>query len=294
MHFVRFRSASDPRPRVGVLADGGLTPLTVESAAELWRRGLDELRELTETLAPQPVTERIQWLPPIDGRTEVWAAGVTYLRSRDARVEESSQRTVYEQVYDASRPELFYKAAAWRVVTDGEPVAIREDSLDNVPEPELAVLVGADGASLGYLVCNDMSSRSIEGENPLYLPQAKVYAGSCALSVGVRPAWEVDPADLTISMSITRGGATVFRGETRTSQMRRPPNELAEHLMRGDHFPDGVVLSTGTGIVPPLGEGVRQGDEVVMSIDGVGALRNPVVAGSTPYARLADGVRPPN
>ena len=218
MHLVRFRTVADATPRVGVRTDDGLAPLPVGSAAELWRLPIDELRSLTESVTPQPIPPDVAWLPPVDGRTEVWAAGVTYLRSRDARVQESRQQSVYEQVYDAGRPELFYKAAAWRVVTDGEPVAIRTDSTDDVPEPELAVVFGAHGGILGYLVCNDMSSRSIEGENPLYLPQAKIYAGSCALSSGVRPAWEVDASDLAVTMVIRRGDVTAFEGATRTSQ----------------------------------------------------------------------------
>ncbi|HEY7812904.1 MAG TPA: fumarylacetoacetate hydrolase family protein [Nakamurella sp.] len=294
MHLVRFRTVADATPRVGVRTDDGLAPLPVGSAAELWRLPIDELRSLTESVTPQPIPPDVAWLPPVDGRTEVWAAGVTYLRSRDARVQESRQQSVYEQVYDAGRPELFYKAAAWRVVTDGEPVAIRTDSTDDVPEPELAVVFGAHGGILGYLVSNDMSSRSIEGENPLYLPQAKIYAGSCALSSGVRPAWEVDASDLAVTMVIRRGDVTAFEGATRTSHMRRTLPELAEYLFRAEHFPDGVVLSTGTGVVPQLGAGVAVGDEVTIEIEAVGRLRNEVVSRPEVFVGLADGVRPPS
>ena len=152
-------------------------------------------------------------LPPIDGGTEVWAAGVTYARSRSAREEESSVSRVYELVYEADRPELFFKSVAWRVVTDGEPIGIRQDSDVNVPEAELALVVNAAGETVGYTVCNDVSSRSIEGENPLYLPQAKMYAGSCALASGIRPAWEVtDPGRLGIELEVSRAGGTGLAG----------------------------------------------------------------------------------
>jgi 2-dehydro-3-deoxy-D-arabinonate dehydratase len=292
MYLVRYRTAADRTPRVGVRHDDGLAVLPVGSAAELWRLPLSDLRSLVESAAPQAVPAGVEWLPPIDGRTEVWAAGVTYLRSRDARVEESGQRSVYELVYDAARPELFVKAPAWRAVTDGEPVAVRGDSTDDVPEPELAVLIGAHGGILGYLICNDMSSRSIEGENPLYLPQAKIYAGSCALSTGVRPAWEIDPADLGVRMIIRRAGQPVFEGGTRTSRMRRNVAELAGYLFQAENFPDGAVLSTGTGVVPDLGHGVRPGDQVTITIDGLGSLHNPVAVGREVFAGLAEDIRP--
>src|SRR4051794_36555517 len=167
-----------------------------------------------------PGTPRL--LAPLDGRTEVWAAGVTYERSRDARMEESSEQSVYDRVYAARRPELFFKSVAWRVVTDGEPIAVRSDSAVTVPEPELAVVVTAAAEVFGYTVCDDVSSRDIEGENPLYLPQAKVYAGSCSLATGIRPAWEVpDPGALGIGVRVTRTGDTVFEGATSTARMHR-------------------------------------------------------------------------
>jgi 2-dehydro-3-deoxy-D-arabinonate dehydratase len=292
MHLVRYHTTADRTPRVGVLTDHGLARLPVGDSAALWQLSVGELKSLTESVSPHPLPRDIHWLPPIDGRTEVWAAGVTYLRSRDARVEESHQPSIYEQIYDADRPELFFKAPAWRVVIDGEPVAVRSDSADNVPEPELAVVISARGEILGYLVSNDMSSRSIEGENPLYLPQAKVYAGSCALSIGVRPVWEVEADDLAITMVIRRAGEMVFEGATSTSRMRRNPEDLTPHLFRAENFPDGVVLSTGTGVVPELGAGVAVGDEIAISIDRVGTLRNRVVAGRDIFACLAEGGRP--
>ena len=160
----------------------------------------------------------LEFLPPLDGRGEVWCAGVTYERSRGARMEESTEQSVYDKVYTADRPELFQKAPAWRVVTDGEPVGIRVDSGHDVPEPELAVVANSHGEIVGFTVCNDMSSRSIEGVNPLYVPQAKLFAGGCALATGIRPVWEVeDPKDLEIGVVIEPRGR---RGVQRTR--RRP------------------------------------------------------------------------
>lgn len=295
MHLIRFRRDGAPDAGVGVLTGGVLRPLAVDSMAALLRRSLPRIRELVAA-AGEPVTGGWCALPPVDGRTEVWAAGVTYLRSRDARIEETTQRSVYELVYDADRPELFAKAPAWRVVTDGEPIAVRADSALNVPEPELAVLATAGGEVAGYLVCNDVSSRSIEGANPLYLPQAKCYAGSTALSALVRPAWEVDGGRLPITLSVRRGGAEVFAGATGTDRIRRTPAELLEHLFRAEQHPDGVVLSTGTGIVPDVTFTLAAGDRVTVAIGEVATLVNPVVQGKGEFAFLAEprrrGVQP--
>ncbi|MBA3413621.1 MAG: fumarylacetoacetate hydrolase family protein [Chloroflexia bacterium] len=214
---------------------------------------------------------------PID-RQEVWAAGVTYLRSRDARMEESTQKSVYDLVYEADRPELFLKATPNRVSGPGEPVAIRADSTWDVPEPELVLAINRDGEIVGYTVGNDVSSRSIEGENPLYLPQAKVYSRCAALGPVVALAWEVpNPSALPIRLSIRRGGAERFAGETSTDQMHRRPDELVAYLFRGNEFPVGAFLMTGTGIVPPSEFTLEAGDEVEITIDGIGSLRNPVV-----------------
>ena len=173
-------------PQVGVRSAGRVAPLRGGSVAELLREPLDALRERLVPDGPEIDAAEVIFLPPIDGRTEVWAAGVTYERSRTGRVEESTQASIYEKVYDAERPEIFLKSVAWRVVTDGEPVALRTDSVLDVPEPELAVVANRLGEIVGYTICNDMSSRSLEGENPLYLPQAKIYRGSCALAAGIR------------------------------------------------------------------------------------------------------------
>ncbi len=214
---------------------------------------------------------------PID-RQEVWAAGVTYLRSRDARMEESTQKSVYDLVYEADRPELFLKATPNRVSGPGEPVAIRADSTWDVPEPELVLAITRDGEIVGYTVGNDVSSRSIEGENPLYLPQAKVYSRCAALGPVVVLAWEIpDPTALPIRLAIRRNGSERFAGETSTDQMHRTPAELVAYLFRGNEFPAGAFLMTGTGIVPPSEFTLEDGDEVEITIAGIGSLRNPVV-----------------
>jgi len=279
-HVVRYRSGDGP-VRIGVLADGQVRPVAdVESLGALLALPLDEVRRQVEGAAagaPVAVAD-VRLLPPVDGLTEVWASGVTYSRSMDARVEESQVQDVYSRVYDAERPELFLKSVAWRVVTDGDPIAVRPDCAVTVPEPELAVVVTAGAEVFGYVVSDDVSSRDIEGENPLYLPQAKVYAGSCALASGIRPAWEVpDPMALGITCTVTRGGATVFEGTTSTAQMRRSLPELVTYLVAAQDFPEGAILSTGTGIVPELDFTLAAGDVVTITVDEVGSLANPVV-----------------
>lgn len=280
MHLVHYAENDTRRLRVGTVLDGYVTPLReVSRFSELLARRVEEVRALVADAGAEesrPV-EELLLLPPVDGMTEVWASGVTYERSMDARVEESVSQDVYTRVYGADRPELFFKAPAWRVVTDGEPIAVRDDCSVTVPEPELALLVTANGEILGYTVCNDVSSRDIEGENPLYIPQAKTYAGSCALAPTVRPAWEVpDAAALGIRVQVSRGGETVFEGTTGTDRMHRPFEDLVAYLVRALAFPAGVVLATGTGIVPELEFSLRPGDLVDIAIDGVGCLSNPV------------------
>ena len=214
---------------------------------------------------------------PID-RQEVWAAGVTYLRSRDARMEESSQKDVYDRVYGADRPELFLTATPNRVSGPDDPIAIRGDSTWDVPEPELALVLNRDGETVGYTIGNDVSSRSIEGENPLYLPQAKVYSACAALGPVIAPVWELrDPSILAIRLTIRRGGDVHFEGETSTGQLHRSFSDLVSYLRRYNSFPAGVFLMTGTGIIPPAEFTLEDGDEVEITIDGIGSLRNPVV-----------------
>jgi 2-dehydro-3-deoxy-D-arabinonate dehydratase len=219
-------------------------------------------------------------LAPIDGDSEVWAAGVTYKRSEEARVEESGTPDIYSTVYSAERPELFFKATPRRVAAPNAPVVVRADSTWDVPEPELVLVVNAYAEIVGYTVGNDVSSRSIEGENPLYLPQAKVYAGCCALGPGITPAWEVpDPYQLTIRMTIERDGHSAWEGETSTRELKRRLDELVLYLFREDEFPDGVFLCTGTALVPDKPFSLAAGDEVHISIDQLGTLHNSVVKG---------------
>jgi 2-dehydro-3-deoxy-D-arabinonate dehydratase len=273
VHIVRFSRGSGT-VGVGVADQAGVAPIgRLTSMAELLRLPVTEIRSLVSGATERLPYSGLRLLAPIDGRTEVWGAGVTYERSRAARVEETAQRSVYEDVYDADRPELFFKAAAWRVVTDGEPARLRADAANSVPEPELALVLNSAGEIVGATVCDDLTARDVEGQNPLYLPQAKTYTGSCGMAARIRPWWEIaDPSALGIRMRVRRGGQVVFSGETSTGSMRRTFDDLAGWLFRELDLPDGAVLSTGTGIVPPLDAGVLPGDVVEIEIDEVGTL----------------------
>lgn len=220
----------------------------------------------------------IELLAPIDGQ-EVWAAGVTYKRSEEARKAESEGAALfYAKVYDAERPELFFKATASRCVGPFEAVGIRRDARWNVPEPELGVVLTKGLEPFGYVVGNDMSSRDIEGENPLYLPQAKVYSRGCGLGPGIALADAVpDPAALSIAMRILRRGEEAFAGTTSTGAMKRSIGELIGYLGRANAFPQGAILLTGTGIVPGDAFTLQEGDLIEIEIDAVGRLVNPVV-----------------
>jgi 2-dehydro-3-deoxy-D-arabinonate dehydratase len=236
---------------------------------------LRDQRESLEPLEAEPTADEL--LPPI-GSQEVWAAGVTYYRSRSARMEESTgEGDFYDRVYQAPRPELFFKASPHRVVGPGQEVRIRSDSQWNVPEPELTVCVSSAGRIVGYTIGNDMSSRDIEGENPLYLPQAKVYDQCCALGpcivLGAGPL----PDSTEIAMAIRRDDAPVFSGSTRLEQMKRKPEELIEYLFRENSFPAGCFLLTGTGIVPPSEFTLRSGDTIEIKIPPIGTLENRVM-----------------
>ena len=276
MHITRYVDPSG-RPAVGTTVDGVVRPLPVERLADLLALPLADIRALVEGAAA-PAEHPLRTLPPVDGDTEVWAAGVTYRRSREARVEESRDGDVYTRVYSAERPELFFKSVAWRVVGDGEPVGVRADSESNTPEPELALVVNAAAEIVGLTICDDVSSRSIEGANPLYLPQAKVYTASCALGPAIRPIWEIrDPLDLAIAGTITRAGSVVWSAATSSAQLHRSFDDLVGHLFRAMEFPYGVILSTGTGIVPELDLTLTDGDVVRIEIEDVGVLTNPVV-----------------
>jgi 2-dehydro-3-deoxy-D-arabinonate dehydratase len=215
-------------------------------------------------------------LAPVQGQ-EVWAAGVTFATSRSARNEESGGHDFYDLVYEAERPELFFKAAPGRARGPGQAIGVRADSGWDVPEPELAVVAGADGEIVGYTIGNDVSSRSIEGENPLYLPQAKVYRGSCALGPALVPAAEAPaPEDMEITLTIARDGEPVFSESTQVALLRRSPQELVDWLFRAQDFPVGVILLTGTSIIPAPEFTLRGGDEVRIAITELGELVNTV------------------
>jgi 2-dehydro-3-deoxy-D-arabinonate dehydratase len=226
--------------------------------------------------AAGPVPPGARVVAPVGGQ-EVWAAGVTYTRSLDARVAESGTPDPYERVYRAERPELFLKAAPGRARGPGEPVGVRADSTWDVPEPELAVVADRGGRIAGYMNGNDMSSRSIEGENPLYLPQAKVYTGSCAVGPCLATPDEVpDLASLLISLRVLRDGAEVVADMVKVADLHRSPADLVRWLFRALDFPVGVVLLTGTAIVPPPAFTLGAGDEVIIATTGLGELRNVV------------------
>ena len=217
-------------------------------------------------------------LPPI-GTQEVWAAGVTYYRSRTARMEESKTAgggDFYDRVYEAQRPELFFKSTPHRVRGHRQPVRIRRDSRWNVPEPELTLMITSGGTIVGYTVGNDMSSRDIEGENPLYLPQAKVYDASCAVGPCLLVSSEPLPPETEVRLTIGRQSRTAFEGSTTLASMKRQPRELVEYLYRDNSFPTGCLMLTGTGIVPPDEFTLAAGDEIAITIAPIGTLVNVV------------------
>ena len=282
MKLCRFQT-TDGHVRVGAIFEN-------TSVLDLGAAGVETLESLLE--ADNPVANitrvvnqtqtryglrNVKLLPPVE-RQEVWAAGVTYLRSKTARMEESkSAATAYDKVYEAARPELFFKSVAEKVVAPGDPVGIRKDAVWSVPEPELALMFNSKGRVVGYTIGNDMSSRDIEGENPLYLPQAKVYHRSCALGPVVECGMlEAEVRTWTIHLRVQRGPKVVFQGETSVGQIKRRFDELGTYLFKSQSFPHGVVLLTGTGIVPPDNFALQAADVVRISISGIGALENPV------------------
>jgi 2-dehydro-3-deoxy-D-arabinonate dehydratase len=246
------------------------------SLDELLRLSRDEMRGELEHATSRLDPKRCELLAPVESQ-EVWAAGVTYLRSRAARMEESSEADVYAKVYEAERPEMFFKAAGWRVVGHNGVAGVRPDSSWNVPEPELAVLSNSRGELVAYACGNDMSSRSIEGENPLYLPQAKVYDRSCSIGPAAVLAWEVGELHAArITMRIKRGSELVFDGEASLSEMVRDPAELSAVLHSAYPLPAGAWLMTGTSLVPPLPYTAEADDVVTIEIEGIGRLVNTI------------------
>ncbi len=269
MKLCRFLNAQN-EPRVGIVSGDEITEVA------------GSLSSLLETVNPSrgksyPL-KNVRLLAPVE-RQEVWAAGVTYLRSKKARMEESNfSATAYDRVYEADRPELFFKSLPEKVVGSGEEIGIRKDGKWNVPEPELALVLNPKGRIVGYTIGNDMSSRDIEGENLLYLPQAKVYKRSCALGpVIVTGVSEEEVRTWKIRLQIRRAGKDVFEGTTSVSNIRRKFQELADYLFRSQEFPNGAILLTGTGIVPPDEFTLAEGDEVRIEISGIGVLENRVV-----------------
>jgi 2-dehydro-3-deoxy-D-arabinonate dehydratase len=283
MKLCRF-SQNQSSPRIGWVVDSS-------SLLDLTAAGIGSLQDLLESTAPAEQLarfsqERLPKIPlanvtilaPVE-RQEVWAAGVTYLRSKKARMDESEfSASAYDRVYDAVRPELFFKSLPEKVVGPDGDIGIRRDSTWSVPEPELALVLNSRGKVVGYTIGNDMSSRDIEGENLLYLPQAKTYRDSCALGpVICLGASEPSAREWKISLNIGRSGTTVFAGETSVNQIKRSFDELAEFLFRSQVFPHGAVLLTGTGVVPPDHFTLEERDVVEIEISGIGLLRNRVI-----------------
>ena len=247
----------------------------LKTLSDALKLNLTDLKKIYETASSKEINGEL--VAPVAPDTEVWGAGVTYQRSRDARKEESGIPDVYQLVYEADRPELFFKATARRTVGHLGLVGIREDALTSVPEPEVAIVINKFGELIGMSICNDMTSRNIEGENPLYLSQAKIYFGSNALGPMIRPIWEIiDHNALDIYAKIERGGTIVWQAETSLKSLNRSFEDLIEYLFKCQHFPVGVILSTGTGIVPPLDISLVSGDEVTITVDQIGTLINKV------------------
>ena len=236
-----------------------------------------QLTKLSSDSLPRIPLANVALLPPVE-RQEVWAAGVTYLRSKVARMDESDfSATAYDKVYSADRPEIFFKSIPEKVVGPGDKVGIRKDATWNVPEPELALVLNSKGKIVGYTVGNDMSSRDIEGENLLYLPQAKVYDRSCALGPWITLGTpEAAAREWVIRIKINRGGTTVFGGETSVNQIKRGFADLAGYLFRSQSFAHGAVLLTGTGVVPDEHFTLQPADRVSIEISGIGTLENEV------------------
>jgi 2-dehydro-3-deoxy-D-arabinonate dehydratase len=287
MQLAKFIPPVGTTAQVGVVAHDRVRTLVAADGAGTrlgdWLHAGDAGAGLAEALArggPEYPLREVALLAPVDAH-EVWGAGVTYERSKVARQEESEQGgSFYDQVYRADRPELFFKATPSRVAAPGRPIRVRSDSRWCVPEPELAVVLDPRLRPVAYTIGNDVSARDIEGRNPLYLPQAKVYDACCALGPFLTLAGALSPVEaLAIRLLIERDGATAFEGSTTTARMARRLDDLIDWLGRDNLFPDGAVLLTGTGIVPPDEFSLRDGDVVHITIDGLGTLTNPVVQG---------------
>jgi 2-dehydro-3-deoxy-D-arabinonate dehydratase len=286
MRLIKFATDDSSSPHVGLLQEDGV--LALASGPECLSRVLHaddavaEVRGLIDRTGPPLAVASVRILAPLDAQ-EVWGAGVTYERSKVARQEESEgAASFYDLVYRANRPELFFKATPGRVVGPGQAIRVRSDSKWSVPEPELALALSPALKLVGFTVGNDVSARDIEGENPLYLPQAKVYQASCALGPCITLAPAMPPrAEIGIRLDIERQGRPVYHGETSVARMARGLEDLIDWLGRENRFPDGVILLTGTGIVPPDDFTLESGDRVSITIDGIGTLTNPVIRGGS-------------
>jgi len=266
---------ADAQYRFAVTTDG--THRTIDGIPTLTEAFHLTLAELKEATNRATTVIQGELAAPIAPEIELWGAGVTYLRSRDARKEESGVPDVYQRVYEADRPELFFKSTAVRARGTGASVGIRYDSAASVPEPEVALFINKHREIIGYAICNDMTARTIEGENPLYLSQAKIYIGSTSLGPDITPAWLAPSAEeMTIKAKIIRGTSIPWEAETSLGQLNRTLEDLVNYLFRCQDFPHGVILSTGTGIVPPLDTALAAGDIVEINVTGIGTLSNAV------------------
>ena len=263
MYLTRHRTPAGPR----WAADGRWLAEEFRLGRLLRRPSAEVRGALADARTDEPAAGAL--LAPVEDAQEIWAAGVTYLRSREARMAESETADVYDKVYSAERVEVFFKSNGWRAAGHEGRIRVRRDSAWNVPEPELTLLLNRSGGIVGYTAGNDVSSRSIEGENPLYLPQAKVYDGSCALGPGIVIAEPDAMRDLPLRLVVLRSGATEFEGEIRTSQLKRSLEEIAKWLFAELDFPDGAFLMTGTGLVPPDAFSLRPGDTVRITVGGL-------------------------
>jgi len=281
MRIAKFSKGPGQTPRVGIVEGNRIKPLGpgVEALCDLLNGG-DILEKLKGPFDTELSLDSVRLLSPIDHQ-EVWGAGVTYERSKVARQEESEQGgSFYDLVYTADRPELFFKATPSRVVGPGEPIRVRQDTKWCVPEPELTLVLSPKMEIVGYTIGNDVSARDIEGVNPLYLPQAKVYDACCSLGPVITLASAMPPiAEVEIRLEIERAGKVAIRDKTSLSRMARTLSELVDWLGRENRYPDGVFLLTGSGIVPPDDFSLEPGDLVRISIDGIGTLENPVIRG---------------
>ena len=284
MKICRYVNA-DNQVHIGLAKDDNtlidLTSAEVESITSIMENEVPKkfLLDLKDKDLPEVPLNDVTLLCPIEMQ-EVWAAGVTYLRSKDARMEESDfSATAYDRVYDAPRPEIFFKSLPEKVITCGDKVGIRKDAKWNVPEPELVLIMNSNGDISGYAVGNDMSSRDIEGENLLYLPQAKVYHRSCAIGPWITVgAKEAEAREWEISLNIERAGNKVFEGKVSVNQIKRSFDELSKYMNQSQKFPFGSALLTGTGIVPDDDFTLIEGDTISIYITGIGCLKNSVIS----------------